>query len=249
MKEMPLEPLLGRRITGVIVKHGSQPDSQVFLIFDDGTYAEIWANGGQRISAPWVGGVERARAYLATTHTVVQEAYAEVEETCPEPPAASVAADPAEARRRRVVGRFNDARYAALTTAVVRSLGSPQDGVQAIHVLGPECRQSGEDSPYRDVWEEYKVQVQGQQSIFFELYEETIRDLCASVVKAVPPDERRLLWLDSEAHFEWDDDDGDPHDSTVFDDVVNELLREVGDRAADEPLACEENDDDEPDSS
>jgi hypothetical protein len=80
MSEPDLESLLGRRITGAIVKErrqsDSQPSAQLFLILDDGTYAEVYAPvGGLCFSMPWEGTAARARAYMDATMKTVREAY------------------------------------------------------------------------------------------------------------------------------------------------------------------------------
>ncbi len=66
--------------------------------------------------------------------------------------------------------------------------------IELMKNLGPECRQSGDDSPLEDVWEEFKFQVQYGESVVWEAYEETILGLCEMVVKELPNEEIELLW-------------------------------------------------------
>jgi hypothetical protein len=40
--------------------------------------------------------------------------------------------------------------------------------IAKIRELGPECRQSSDDSLFEDVWEEFKYQVQREESGVFE---------------------------------------------------------------------------------
>ncbi len=70
-----LNLLLGQRIVGAILKEGEGPASQMFLIFEDGTHTEFYSDDRIRVSAGWPGGVERARAYMASTHKITHEAY------------------------------------------------------------------------------------------------------------------------------------------------------------------------------
>jgi hypothetical protein len=145
--------------------------------------------------------------------------------------------------RRLVVSRIVESKYSDYTAAVVRLLTGSGQAVHTIGALGPECRQSGDDSPLENVWEEFKAQIQGEQSGLFESYEETIRSLCTSVVSKLAPAERMLLWLESEAYWNWDEDTAEPHDSEIQEDVSEELYCRVCTRAADEPLAHEEESD------
>lgn len=66
--------IVGRRIKGVVVKERRrEPHSQVFLIFDDGTYYEFYSssmiNGTSDVSE---GGVEQVRSYMPE-HTMILE--------------------------------------------------------------------------------------------------------------------------------------------------------------------------------
>jgi hypothetical protein len=105
--------------------------------------------------------------------------------------------------------------------------------------LGPEARQSGDDSPYKNVWEEYVSQVQGQESIYFPLYEATLQRTCAAVLSKLRDAELQLLWLGTEAYIEWEDD-GFPLRSRLDDDVTAKLYSTVWGIAADEELRVDD---------
>lgn len=69
-----IKEILGKRVRGVVVKEskGNAPASSVFLIFDDGTYFELWgdvhgAGGVDR------GGEQEVRAYGADRLKIVAE--------------------------------------------------------------------------------------------------------------------------------------------------------------------------------
>ncbi|HAG11401.1 MAG TPA: hypothetical protein DCK76_08495 [Desulfotomaculum sp.] len=53
---------------------------------------------------------------------------------------------------------------------------------------------------YRE-WEEFKFQVQNEESFFFEAYEDTIRAICRNLIRSFPESELKLLWLHSNAYF------------------------------------------------
>ncbi len=108
--------------------------------------------------------------------------------------------------------------------------------IERIKKLPPECRQSGDDSLLEDVWEEWKYQVQRRESVLFNLYEETFRDICTGVVESLPPHERELLWLCSDGSFNHDQETGPPAGNQVVEDVADELYQRVCNIAADEEL-------------
>ena len=78
MKEA-IKGILGKRISGVIVKRHATggPSSQLFLLFEDYTYYELWTdgpeiNGVRRIDS---GGKERVLATGRKDSEIVIEAY------------------------------------------------------------------------------------------------------------------------------------------------------------------------------
>jgi hypothetical protein len=77
MKTGGLHAMLGKTVTGVIVKRARTnglPPSQVFLILSDGTYLELWGdfNAAGGLDS---GGVENARGYMAEATEIVFEAH------------------------------------------------------------------------------------------------------------------------------------------------------------------------------
>src|ERR1700690_3274666 len=104
--------------------------------------------------------------------------------------------------------------------------------IAEIRGLGPECRQSGDDSPLEDVWEEFKYQVQQQESVVFDAYVETIEALCHSLVAWLPQHELQLLGLDTGGYFDSDDDRSPPHADQIIESVERELYQQVANRAA-----------------
>jgi hypothetical protein len=108
--------------------------------------------------------------------------------------------------------------------------------IRRIKRLPPESRQSGDDSGLEDVWEEFKSQIQHEQSIFFDLYEQVIRELCLGLVQELPGHEIEILWFGCEARFDCDDDEAGTHPllGELRAHVADELYRIVCRRAADE---------------
>ncbi len=115
-----------------------------------------------------------------------------------------------------------------------------ENAIGQIESLGPECMLSG-DERYKDVWEEFASQIQGQHSFFFDAYEDTIRRICLEVVRHLPESETRLLWLWTDAFLERDDE-REPGLDEMVEDVCEEVYSRLCDRAADEELDEEEDD-------
>lgn len=108
--------------------------------------------------------------------------------------------------------------------------------IKIIQSLPPESRQSGDDSGLEDVWEEFKIQVQREESGVFDLYVETIEGFCEDLVKRLPDHELDLLWLGADASFDHDDEKGPPARDEMTDGIARELYQLVLSRAADEDL-------------
>jgi hypothetical protein len=70
----------------------------------------------------------------------------------------------------------------------------------------------------------------------FDVYVETIKSLCADVVKKMPSHEQDVLWLDCDMHFNRDEDEGPPGREELIEGVTNELYGKVLELANDEEL-------------
>lgn len=111
-----------------------------------------------------------------------------------------------------------------------------------IESLNREFMQSGEDSSYKNVWEEYAVQIQGEESIMFEMFEETIIDMCVRLIQKYGENEIKLLWLKTDEFFGYDDNDYPPIDE-MENAVSNELYSRI--RSLAEEYELEEDHEDE----
>ncbi|HEX3149654.1 MAG TPA: hypothetical protein VHR66_16380 [Gemmataceae bacterium] len=131
-----------------------------------------------------------------------------------------------DADRLERVRRMAAALYDGLVAKVIAE----------IKELPGNCRQSG-DSRLKDVWEEFKYQKQRDQSIFFELFEEAIRDICARHGEVLDREQQGLLWLWSEGYVDWDEEDGEiPWGYPVQESIVKEIYRRVCNIANNEEL-------------
>jgi hypothetical protein len=77
-----LSQLLGKRITGVVLKESDgTPRGQLFLIFEDGTHFEFYSSFDKVVptKALWTHTdgqtIENVRAYMGDTMRIVEEVY------------------------------------------------------------------------------------------------------------------------------------------------------------------------------
>jgi len=98
--------------------------------------------------------------------------------------------------------------------------------ITRIKRLPKECRVSGDDSPLRNVWEEWIAQMQGEHSFAFDAYEETIRLICRGIAKSLPKEEQGLLWIGTDDYLDWDGDDI-PYGDLLVDASEEELYKRV----------------------
>ncbi len=113
-----------------------------------------------------------------------------------------------------------------------------------IKALPDNCRQSGDDSNLKDVWEEFKDQLQNEQSIFFDAFAHTIQSLCSKRVSELDADRKLLLWLWSEGYLErWVNEDEVLLADLDANHVNEELYRRICDVAASEPFADDPDED------
>src|SRR5688500_13420926 len=80
----------------------------------------------------------------------------------------------------------------AISGKVIRALTKMTDGMQ-----------SGDDSGLKNVWEEICVQVQGEESVFWEAYLETIESLILKEVSELDAATKQAIWLQSEQGIDW----------------------------------------------
>jgi hypothetical protein len=107
--------------------------------------------------------------------------------------------------------------------------------IDQIKRLDASCMQSG-DARLSNVWDEYKVQVQVEHSVFFGLYEDTIRRLIARTVSAIPPEPLIQMWHVTPQGLDSAADQGSSRPPGWAEDIEDELLRRVQGAAADAPL-------------
>lgn len=80
-----------------------------------------------------------------------------------------------------------------------------KDAIQSLEAMDSQEMLSG-DSGLKNVWEEICVQVQDEQSFFWETYVETIESLLAGYVEMLDANARLALWTLTESGLDYIDD-------------------------------------------
>ena len=103
------------------------------------------------------------------------------------------------------------------------------------HLSAMPAGLSGDDSGLRTAWEEFCVQVQGEESFFWETYQETVRQCISGVLSRRSRLEMVALWLQSDAAIDWlaDNESGRELPGVYEPDVV-EFVYEVVRRLAED---------------
>ncbi len=85
-----------------------------------------------------------------------------------------------------------------------------------------DCRLSGEDSPLKNSWEEICVQCQGEKSIFWSAYEDTIRSFVRMFVKKLQRFEIEAIWLQTDDVCDLTDEEFERQSSPEKRPAINE---------------------------
>jgi hypothetical protein len=95
--------------------------------------------------------------------------------------------------------------------------------------------QSGDDSGLKNVWDEVCSQVQYEESFFWEVYLDTIRDLICFEMDKLDYEIIEAIWLQTdEGFYSGDDEEEDEIDLYIKDDVVEYIMNEFVLKTADE---------------
>jgi len=72
-----IKEILGKTITGIIAKERTGvPQSQVFLVFSDNTYFELYCTDSviSGTGGLWEGGMDDVRKYMSETSSIILDA-------------------------------------------------------------------------------------------------------------------------------------------------------------------------------
>ena len=71
------------------------------------------------------------------------------------------------------------------------------------YLQGMDQMLSGDDSGLKTTWDEICVQVQYEQSFYWDAYDETVRGILRGYVAELPKHEREAIWLETDAGVDW----------------------------------------------
>ena len=115
-----------------------------------------------------------------------------------------------------IVWRLAEAASKQVCRRVIRSLQEMTDGLH-----------SGDDSCLTNAWEELCVQIQYEQSFYWDAYEKTVRLELAQEVEKLPVYEREAIWLQTREGKDWDAEDEESRDRyPVVEDEIVEYLKD-----------------------
>ena len=81
-----------------------------------------------------------------------------------------------------------------------------KDSIAALEQMDANEMLSGDDSGLKNVWEEICVQVQQEESIFWDAYLETMEGLLTGFVELLDRDARMALWAVTDEGSDYVDD-------------------------------------------
>src|SRR5579872_6705625 len=137
---------------------------------------------------------------------------------------------PIDRDRYELIRRLVEAAYDGLVRQVIAD----------VRTLPDSFRQSGDDSKLKDVWEEFKYQIQREQSFAFDAYSQLILDLCERRVESILEEQQQLLWLWSDGYLDlWADEGEVSLDDLQPTAVAKELYDRVCNAAGSEELAVD----------
>ena len=87
---------------------------------------------------------------------------------------------------------------------------------------------SGDGSCLENIWEEVCVQVQSEQSFFWDAYDDTVRSLVSAYIEKLPYHEKSALWFQTDDGWDWlyDQDEKSDEKPPVFDhDIVQYIVQ------------------------
>lgn len=90
-----------------------------------------------------------------------------------------------------------------------------------------DCTLFGDDSELKNVWDEVCVQVQFEESLFWDVYEETIDAIIQGEVEHLDRHILQALWLQTDRGDDWAmDNEKEENPPCVIDDIVDFIRNE-----------------------
>ena len=117
--------------------------------------------------------------------------------------------------RDRIISRLADLECKRVSRKVIRALQRMTEGMQ-----------SGDDSVLANVWDEVCVQVQGQESVMWHVYLDTINSMIVGHLSELDSAVKQAIWLQTDAGMEWEPSEGEGEILYSDDDIASYILDE-----------------------
>lgn len=87
---------------------------------------------------------------------------------------------------------------------------------------------SGDDSELTTTWDEICVQVQSEGSIYWDAYDETVRQIVSHCVADLDNHERAAIWLQTKVGIDWECEEAEEREvnPAIDDDIVDYVTSE-----------------------
>ncbi|WP_080879233.1 hypothetical protein [Nitrospira sp. ND1] len=118
--------------------------------------------------------------------------------------------------RDNIIADLARSECETLSRKVIRSLTKMTDGMQ-----------SGDDTPLKNIWDEICVQVQGQESVMWDAYLDTIESLILGELVGLDSATKQAIWLQTDDGTDWsvENEDQDGQDvPIVCEDIAKYIL-------------------------
>jgi len=87
-----------------------------------------------------------------------------------------------------------------------------------------EGMQSGDDTPLKNIWDEICVQVQGEESVFYDIYQYMIRSSIQYEVENLKDEIKQAIWLQTDRGFEWEYGDESHAEATCCEEDITDHI-------------------------
>lgn len=115
----------------------------------------------------------------------------------------------------KILEKVADKACNKISTKVIRNLQKMTD-----------CMLSGDDSSLRNIWDEICVQVQGEESFYWDTYLDTVSSLILKEISSLDEEIKQAIWFQTEEGLYWEDDEEDQEDIFDEDQISEHILKE-----------------------
>lgn len=117
--------------------------------------------------------------------------------------------------RDKIIKDIAESRCRKVSGKIVRDLQKMTEGMQ-----------SGDDTPLKNVWDEICVQVQGEYSVMWDAYLDTITSLIRDEVEKLDIQTKQAIWLQTDEGIDWEIDNEDQNTATYCVEDITEYVLE-----------------------